>query len=66
MFNRKVKDKDKLWIIFYVGVGGINPEEIPQFIENFNQDINKTYDDTVKTIIIPTNETQTRVQFYHW
>lgn len=56
-------DKDKLWIVAYVNVSGISTEHIKECITEFAETLK--YDESVNTIIIPTQTGESHVEFYN-
>ncbi len=53
-------DKDKLFIVVYVGVHGFGDQTVLEILENVVSHIK--YDDSVNTLIIPTRDSETRVE----
>ena len=46
-------DKDKLIIVFHVGIGEMNKQKAIQTLMGFSNTIQTKFDESVKTIIIP-------------
>ena len=53
-------DKDKLFIVVYVGVHGFGDQTVSEILENVVSHIR--YDGSVNTLIIPTRDSETRVE----
>ena len=53
-------DKDKLFLVIYVGVNGFCDQTISEILGNVTGHIK--YDDSVNTLIIPTRDSETRVE----
>ena len=53
-------DKDKLFIVVYVGVHGFGDQTVSEILENVVSHIK--YDGSVNTLIIPTRDSETRVE----
>lgn len=53
-------DKDKLFLIMYVNISGINETDVVEYLDNI-ADMFK-FDETINRIIIPTREGETRVE----
>lgn len=53
-------DKDKLFIVVYVGVHGFSDQTISEVMGNIANHIK--YDGSVNTLIIPTRDSETRVE----
>ena len=53
-------DKEKLFIVVYVGVHGFGDQTVSEILENVASHIK--YDDSVNTLIIPTRDSETRVE----
>jgi hypothetical protein len=57
-----MKDKDKLWIVAYIGVKGMNKARAYQLLNEFRN--HYKFDDSVNMIIVPVEE-PTRIEFYN-
>lgn len=57
-----MKDKDKLWIVAYVSVKGMNRVTAYQRLAEFRN--HYKFDDSVNMIIVPVEE-PTRIEFYN-
>lgn len=57
-----MKDKDKLWIVVYIGVSGMNKSRAYQQLAEFRN--HYQFDDSVNMIIVPVEE-PTRIEFYN-
>lgn len=53
-------DKDKLFIVVYVGVHGLEDQTVSEILANVANRMQ--YDDSVNTLIIPTRDSETRVE----
>lgn len=53
-------DKDKLFIVVYVGVHGFGDQTVSEILGNVARCVK--YDDSVNTLIIPTRDSETRVE----
>jgi hypothetical protein len=53
-------DKDKLFLVFYLNVENILPEDVGEYLYNFAKLF--TYDESVERLIIPTREGENRVE----
>jgi len=53
-------DKDKLFIVVYVGVHGLEDQTVSEILANVANHMQ--YDDSVNTLIIPTRDSETRVE----
>lgn len=57
MINNKLKDKDKLIIIFYINVYGLsNDYKRTEFLLQINKELKRAFDDSVKYLILPINK----------
>lgn len=57
-----MKDKDKLWIVAYIGVKGLSRAIAYQRLAEFRN--HYKFDDSVNMIIVPVEE-PTRIEFYN-
>jgi hypothetical protein len=53
-------DKDKLFIVVYVGVHGFGDQTVSEILANVANHMQ--YDDSVNTLIIPTRDSETRAE----
>lgn len=53
-------DKDKLFIVVYVGLHGFADQTVSEILGNVASCVK--YDDSVNTLIIPTRDSETRVE----
>lgn len=53
-------DKDKLFIVVYVGVHGLEDQTVSEILANVANHMQ--YDDSVNTLTIPTRDSETRVE----
>ena len=51
--QNKLWDKDKLILIFYIGIGGLSQEKAYEILQNISHEIDNMFDESVKTIIMP-------------
>lgn len=51
--QNKLWDKDKLILIFYIGIGGLSQEKAYEIFQNISHEIDNMFDESVKTIIMP-------------
>ena len=58
-------DKDKLYIVTYLGLKGIYDTDVPAYIEEVTNHISKGFDDSVKFLFIPTKERDTHIEFFN-
>ena len=58
-------DKDKLYIVSYIGIKSIDDADVPGYIEDVTEHISKGFDDSVKFLIIPTREKETHIEFFN-
>ena len=52
----KLWDKDKLILIFYIGIGGLSQEKAYEIFQNISHEIDNMFDESVKTIIMPVRD----------
>lgn len=57
-----IKDKDKLWIVGYISVKGLNKVTAYQRLAEFRN--HYRFDESVNMIVIPVEE-PTRIEFYN-
>ena len=57
-----IKDKDKLWIVAYISVKGLNKVTAYQRLAEFRN--HYRFDESVNMIVIPVEE-PTRIEFYN-
>ena len=58
-------DKDKLYIVSYIGLKGIYDADVPAYLEDVTKHISKGFDDSVKFLFIPTKERDTHIEFFN-
>lgn len=58
-------DKDKLYIVSYLGLKGIDDADAPAYLEEVAKHISKGFDDSVKFLFIPTKERDTHIEFFN-
>lgn len=54
--QNKLWDKDKLILIFYIGIGGLSQEKAYEILQNISHEIDNMFDESVKTIIMPVRD----------
>lgn len=54
--QNKLWDKDKLILIFYIGIGGLSQEKAYEIFQNISHEIDNMFDESVKTIIMPVRD----------
>lgn len=64
MAGKKVKDKDKLWIVYNVNIAGITVEAANRVVEHINKELS-TFDDSVVSLIVPIREGNSHIEFYN-
>ena len=57
-------DKDKLWIVVYLNVGGIDGSDINEYVDNFHSSMRNSFDNSVIVITIPIRNGETKVDFF--
>lgn len=60
--DKQIKDKDKLWIVAYISVKGLNRATAYQRLVEFRN--HYKFDESVNMIIVPVEE-PTRIEFYN-
>lgn len=63
MSENEILDKDKLWVVFYIGIGGIDDADVPIYIREISDYFK--YDKSVNVVIIPIREFNSRIEFYN-
>lgn len=58
-------DKDKLFIVMYLGIKGIDVTNIPAYINDATIHISKNFDESVKVLVIPVEERNTHIEFFN-
>lgn len=64
MVGKKIKDKDKLWIVYNVNIAGITIESANRVVEHINKELS-TFDDSVVSLIVPIREGNSHIEFYN-
>lgn len=59
-----MKDKDKLWIVYNVNIGGMTRQAAANVIEHINKELS-TFDDSVVSLIVPIREGNSHIEFYN-
>ena len=54
--QNKLWDKDKLILIFYIGIGGLSQEKAYEIFQNISHEIDNMFDESVKSIIMPVRD----------
>ena len=54
--QNKLWDKDKLILIFYIGIGCLSQEKAYEILQNISHEIDNMFDESVKTIIMPVRD----------
>lgn len=54
--QNKLWDKDKLILIFYIGIGGLSQQKAYEIFQNISHEIDNMFDESVKTIIMPVRD----------
>lgn len=54
--QNKLLDKDKLILIFYIGIGGLSQEKAYEIFQNISHEIDNMFDESVKSIIMPVRD----------
>ena len=54
--QNKLWDKDKLILIFYIGIGGLSQEKAYEILQNISHEIDNMFDESVKSIIMPVRD----------
>lgn len=54
--QNKLWDKDKLILIFYIGIGGISQQKAYDILQNISHEIDDMFDKSVKPIIMPVRD----------
>lgn len=51
--QNKLWDKDKLILIFYIGIGDLKHEKAYEILQNISNELKEMFDESVKPIIMP-------------
>jgi hypothetical protein len=54
--QNKLWDKDKLILIFYIGIGGLSQPKAYEILQNISHELKEMFDETVKSIIMPVRD----------
>ena len=54
--QNKLWDKDKLILIFYIGIGDLKHEKAYEILQNISNELVEMFDKSVKPIIMPVRE----------
>jgi len=54
--QNKLWDKDKLILIFYIGIGGLSQQKAYEILQNISHEIDNMFDESVKSIIMPVRD----------
>ena len=52
----KLLDKDKLWLKFTISVYSIDEVDVPDYLNDLEENIKTLFDDSVKFLIFPSND----------
>ena len=63
--HEQLLDKDKLFIVLYLDIYGIDNADLPSYVNEVYAHILKDLDNTVRAYIIPTRNGETRMEFYN-
>ena len=63
MEEKKILDRDKLWLVFYLKVDGLDTSDIPTYIDSFHNSMRQKFDESVVVLTVPTRG-ENHVQFY--
>ena len=64
MIRKKIKDKDKLWLVYNVNIAGMTVEAANTVIEHVHTILSQ-FDDSVMSLIVPIREGNSHVEFYN-
>lgn len=64
MSRKKIKDKDKLWLVYNVNIAGMTVEAANTVIEHVHTILSQ-FDDSVMSLIVPIREGNSHVEFYN-
>lgn len=62
--GKRIKDKDKLWIVYYAAVEYMTIKAAHDVIESITKRLSM-FDDSVNTIIVPIGKGDSHVEFYN-
>lgn len=54
--QNKLWDKDKLILIFYIGIGDLSQQKAYEILQNISHEIDNMFDESVKPIIMPVRD----------
>ena len=54
--QNKLWDKDKLILIFYIGIGGLDQPKAYEILQNIRHELEEMFDESVKSIIMPVRD----------
>ena len=54
--QNKLWDKDKLILIFYIGIGDLKHEKAYEILQNISNELEEMFDESVKSIIMPVRD----------
>ena len=54
--QNKLWDKDKLILIFYIGIGDLSQQKAYEILQNISHEIDNMFDESVKPIIMPVKD----------
>lgn len=64
MVGKKIKDKDKLWIVYNVNIAGITVEAANRIVEHISKVLSE-FDDSVVSLIVLIREGNSHIEFYN-
>ena len=54
--QNKLWDKDKLILIFYIGIGGLSQQKAYEILQHLKIELDEMFDESVKSIIMPVRD----------
>lgn len=54
--QNKLWDKDKLILIFYIGIGGLSQQKAYEILQNISHELEEMFDKSVKSVIMPVRD----------
>ena len=64
MAKLNIKDKDKLWIVYNVNIGGMTKQAAHEVIEHIHKELS-VFDNSVVSLIVPMREGNSHIEFYN-
>jgi hypothetical protein len=62
--SKRLKDKDKLWIVYNVNIAGITVEAANRVVGHISKVLSE-FDDSVISLIVPIREGNSHIEFYN-